>query len=168
MIALNCLKGDLSSLKKEDMRSLEGEQDKDEDSCMGATSSTNTKRLPVDLSSVRRAYMALFKLPSSIFESALVNALVTLAGYLQMDLQTITDSSAIDDIVRVLLIVFEIPALGMHLFVFRTVSVLICVSRTDFRIWGFSRDCFSRNLQSDHKVVHRNSGRIGAYVGWSW
>lgn len=116
LITTELFKGDLSSLKKEDMRSLEGEQDKDEDSCMGATSSANTKRFPVDLSSVKRAYVALFKLPSSIFESALVNALVTLAGYLQMDLQTITDSSSIDDIIHVLLIIFEIPALGLYLF----------------------------------------------------
>lgn len=96
------------------MRSLEGEQDKDEDSCIAASSSCKPKRLPVDLCAVRRAYNALFKLPSSIFESALVNALVTLAGYLQISLQTMTDdSNTLDDIVHVLLIIFEIPALGM-------------------------------------------------------
>lgn len=110
------LLGDFSKLKKEDMRSLEGEQDKDEDSCIAASNSGTTKRLPVDLAAVRRAYNALFKLPSSIFESALVNALVTLAGYLQIHLQTmVDDSSTIDDIVHVLLIIFEIPALGTYL-----------------------------------------------------
>lgn len=95
------------------MRSLEGEQDKDEDSCIAASSSSKRKRVPVDLTAVRRAYNALFKLPSTIFESALVNALVTLAGYLQISLQTMTDDSdTLDDIVHVLLIIFEIPALG--------------------------------------------------------
>lgn len=105
--------GDLSKLKKEDMRSLEGEQDKDEDSCIAASSSPKPKRLPVDLAAVRRAYNALFKIPSSVFESALVNALVTLAGYLQITLQTMTDDvTYVDDVVHVLLVIFEIPALG--------------------------------------------------------
>lgn len=106
--------GDLTKLKKEDMRSLEGEQDKDEDSCIAASSSSSKrKRMPVDLPSVRRAYNALFKLPSTIIESAFVNALVTLAGYLQISLQTMTDDTdTLDDIVHVLLIIFEIPALG--------------------------------------------------------
>jgi len=67
----------------------------------------------VDIPSVRRAYAALFKLKTSIFENALVNALVTLAGNLQMELPTRKDQDNHDDIVNVLLIVFEIPALGI-------------------------------------------------------
>lgn len=67
----------------------------------------------MDIPSVRRAYTALFKLKTSIFENALVNALVTLAGNLQMELPTRKDQDNHDDIVNVLLIVFEIPALGM-------------------------------------------------------
>lgn len=105
----NFISGSLSGLKKEDVRSLEGEKDKDED-C--ADSPTSKKSRVVDLPSVRRAYTALFKLPSSIFENALVNALVSLAGNLQVELQLRRDSSANDDILNVLAIVFEIPALG--------------------------------------------------------
>ncbi|XP_048526235.1 ubiquitin-protein ligase E3A isoform X2 [Dendroctonus ponderosae] len=96
-------------LNKEELRHLEGEKDKDEDSC---AESSSTVILPVDLSSVRRAYNDLFKLKTSIFENALVNALVTLAGNLQMELPTRKEKDNHDDIVNVLLIVFEIPALG--------------------------------------------------------
>lgn len=96
-------------LNKEQLRHLEGEKDKDEDS--SAESSASAIQ-PVDIPSVRRAYAALFKLKTSIFENALVNALVTLAGNLQMELPTRKDQDNHDDIVNVLLIVFEIPALG--------------------------------------------------------
>ncbi|KAG5888353.1 hypothetical protein JTB14_020753 [Gonioctena quinquepunctata] len=100
---------DIKGLKKEEVRSLEGEKDKDEDSC----AESNSNSIPqVDLPAVRRAFTALFKLKSSIFENALVNALVTLAGNLQMELPTRKERDNQDDIVNVLLIVFEIPALG--------------------------------------------------------
>lgn len=88
-------------LKKEDVRSLEGEKDKDEDS--SAESSKNVTP-PVDIPSVRRAFTALFKLKTSIFENAMVNALVTLAGNLQMELPTRKDRENQDDIVNVLVI----------------------------------------------------------------
>lgn len=101
----------MSRLRKEDVRSLEGEQDKDEDCCQDSQCSL-TEKLPVDLPALRRAYSALFKIQSSIFESALVNALVTLAGYLQVELQRKLENYSTDDIVNVLAIIFEIPALG--------------------------------------------------------
>lgn len=88
---------------------MEGEKDKDEDS--SAETSKNSIR-PVDLPAVRRAYSALFKLKTTIFENALVNALVTLAGNLQMELPTRNERHNHDDVVNVLLIVFEIPSLG--------------------------------------------------------
>ncbi|XP_044263019.1 ubiquitin-protein ligase E3A [Tribolium madens] len=100
---------DETGLKKEDVRSLEGEKDKDEDS---SADTSDGSILPVDLPSVRRAYSALFKLKTSIFEHSLVNALVTLAGNLQMELPTRKECGNQDDVVNVLLIVFEIPALG--------------------------------------------------------
>lgn len=101
--------GEIKGLNKEEVRSLEGEKDKDEDSC---AESSKHSILPVDLSAVRRAFAALFKLKTSIFENALINALVTLAGNLQMELPTRKERENQDDIVNVLLIVFEIPALG--------------------------------------------------------
>ncbi|XP_045483722.1 ubiquitin-protein ligase E3A isoform X3 [Harmonia axyridis] len=96
-------------LNKEEVRSLEGEKDKDEDSCVEPSKNSLA---PVDLPSVRRAFAALFKLKTSIFENALVNALVALAGNLQVQLPTRKDKDNQDDVVNVLLIVFEIPALG--------------------------------------------------------
>lgn len=118
--SLHLLIGSLTGLKKEDVRSLEGEKDKDEDSSgttRGVDSGTpndprSRGRRHVDLPSVRRAYSALFKLSSSIFENALVNALVTLAGNLHLRLKLRRDGDSNDDVVNVLLIVFEIPALG--------------------------------------------------------
>ncbi|KAJ8958329.1 hypothetical protein NQ318_017475 [Aromia moschata] len=101
--------GGIKSLNKEAVRSMEGEKDKDEDSCVEGSGNSV---LPVDLPSVRRAFVALFKLKTSIFENALVNALVTLAGNLQMELPMRKERDSQDDIVNVLLIVFEIPALG--------------------------------------------------------
>ncbi|KAL3279790.1 hypothetical protein HHI36_017298 [Cryptolaemus montrouzieri] len=86
-----------------------GEKDKDEDSCVEPSKNSLP---PVDLPAVRRAFTALFKLKTSIFENALVNALVTLAGNLQVQLPTRKDKDNQDDVVNVLLIVFEIPALG--------------------------------------------------------
>lgn len=98
----------IAGLRKEEVRTLEGEKDKDEDS----SSSSSIAIRPVDLPAVRRAFGALFKLKTSIFENALVNALVTLAGNLQMELPTRKDCGNQDDVVNVLLIVFEIPTLG--------------------------------------------------------
>ncbi|XP_017772086.1 PREDICTED: ubiquitin-protein ligase E3A isoform X2 [Nicrophorus vespilloides] len=111
---LDIATGDFMTLKKEDVRSLEGEKDKDEDSCVDATSCEGVrKRMELDYPSLRRSYAALFNLPNNIFESAMVNALVSLAGYLQMELQTRNPKTCSeDDIVDVLIMAFEIPALG--------------------------------------------------------
>lgn len=108
--------GDFKGISKEVVRSLQGEKDKDEDSCVSSPAGDRLQpRHPVDLSAVRRAYAALFKVSTSVFENALVNALVTLAGNLQMELQLRGDKVD-EDIINVLLIVFEIPALGKNIF----------------------------------------------------
>lgn len=93
---------------------MQGEVDKDEDSCMTSESSKSGQdvRLPLDLASLRRAYKELFKLPSDIYESALVNALTTLAGYIQMEFQRRGSSADYQDIIDAIVIVFEIQALG--------------------------------------------------------
>lgn len=75
--------------------------------------STNAQmRPPVDLAAIRRAYRMLFAIPGAVFESALVTALVTLAGYLQIELQRWSGEFTEQDVVNVLVAVFEIPALG--------------------------------------------------------
>lgn len=140
----------IAGLRKEEVRTLEGEQDKDEDS---SSSSSNVIR-PVDLPAVRRAFGALFKLKTSIFENALVNALVTLAGNLQMELPTRKDSGNQDDVVNVLLIIFEIPTLGSGDFL-ETALPAICrasewlpveVQAKLARIWSNSGRSSLRNI----------------------
>lgn len=96
-------------LNKEEVRSMEGERDKDTDSVNEPGKNT----LPlVDLPAVQRSFRAIFELNSEVYENALVNALVTLAGNLQVQLPTRKETDCQDDIVNVLLIVFEIPCLG--------------------------------------------------------
>nr|CAH7726842.1 unnamed protein product [Callosobruchus chinensis] len=110
---------DCKPLKKEELRWPRGfDPDKDEDTYAHRPSEDsgggggNSRLPPVDVPAVRRAFRALFNLNAAIFENALVNALVTLAGNLQMELPTRKEGDGYDDIVNVLLIVFEIPALG--------------------------------------------------------
>ncbi|KAL1508843.1 hypothetical protein ABEB36_003674 [Hypothenemus hampei] len=146
-------------LNKEQLRHLEGEKDKDEDSCADSGSSTV---LPVDLPAVRRAYAALFKLKTSIFENSLVNALVTLAGNLQMELPTRKEKDNHDDIINVLLIVFEIPALGSGDFL-ETALPAICraaqwlpveVQATLARMWsGPGRSAIRNILENLQQLI---------------
>ncbi|XP_049820248.1 ubiquitin-protein ligase E3A isoform X2 [Aethina tumida] len=106
----NTTAGDsIKGLNKETVRALEGEKDKDVDS--SAVVSKNSIP-PVDLPSLKRCYNAIFELDPLIYETPLVNALVTLAGNLQMELPTRKDKVHCDDIVNVLMIVFEIPVVG--------------------------------------------------------
>ncbi|XP_022905557.1 ubiquitin-protein ligase E3A [Onthophagus taurus] len=110
---------DLTTLKKEDVRSLEGEKDKDEDSCVSPSAGGESRKtIPiVDLPSVRRAYRALFKLNTTHFEGSLVTALVTLASVLEIELKAKFINFTSDEIINIILIVFEIPALGTGDFV---------------------------------------------------
>ncbi|XP_076252231.1 ubiquitin protein ligase E3A isoform X2 [Rhynchophorus ferrugineus] len=146
-------------MNKEELRHLEGEQDKDEDSC---AKSSKSAILPVDLPALRRAYNALFKLKTSIFENSLVNALVTLAGNLQMELPTRKETDNHDDIVNVLLIVFEIPALGSGDFL-ETALPAICrasqwlpveVQATLARMWaGPGRNTIRNILENLQQLI---------------
>lgn len=159
--------GDLTTLKKEDVRSLEGEKDKDEDSCVSAMSpdSAENQRLPLDYAGLRRSYSALLeRLPSNITESAMVNALVTLAGYLQMELQNRnTKLYSNDDIVHVLTIIYEIPVLGNGDFL-ETAFPALCratkwinveVQAKLAQMWSSSRNssCLSLLLENLQQLV---------------
>lgn len=112
---------DLKNLKKEDVRSLEGDLDKDEDSqelAEQGESSDKTKTylapddITLDLASLRRAYKALFEVPGSIFESALINALLTLAGSIELDLRLFGAISKDPNFLNIFVIVLELPSLG--------------------------------------------------------
>ncbi|XP_044727584.1 ubiquitin-protein ligase E3A isoform X2 [Chrysoperla carnea] len=115
---LNKAPGDLSSLKKEDVRILEGENEKDEDSCCSENDPTKaggdtTPRLPVDLESVRRAFKNLFELSATIFEQTLVTAITASTTYMHMVMQMHgTKPDCLNDMVNAVLILCEIPILG--------------------------------------------------------
>ncbi|XP_029168736.1 ubiquitin-protein ligase E3A isoform X2 [Nylanderia fulva] len=102
-----------ADLNKEAVRSLQGE-DKEEDSSDPSPTVPNNDDTSVDLPSVRRAFEALWSLPGEVFESALVNALVTLADDIELDLRVfrIVRWDSMDSLLNVFLIVFEIPMLG--------------------------------------------------------
>ncbi|XP_066585682.1 ubiquitin-protein ligase E3A [Prorops nasuta] len=102
--------GDLS---KEAVRSLQGE-DKEEDSSDPSPVVPSDDDTSVDLPAVRRSFAALWSLPGEAFESALVNALVTLADNIELELRVFNTipSDSMDSLLNVFLIVFEIPTLA--------------------------------------------------------
>ncbi|XP_076249446.1 ubiquitin protein ligase E3A isoform X2 [Calliopsis andreniformis] len=103
----------LGDMDKEAIRSLQGE-DKEEDSSEPSPVVPNNDDTSVDLPAVRRAFTALWSLPGEAFESALINALVTLADNIELDLRVfrIKPWDNMDSLLHVFLIVFEIPMLG--------------------------------------------------------
>ncbi|KAK7870299.1 hypothetical protein R5R35_011808 [Gryllus longicercus] len=122
---LNKAPKDLKNLKKEDVRTLEGEPDKDEDSQelaesveSGATSrlqyhSTSPDDIGLDFASVRRAYKALLKeAPSSAYEGPLVQAVSTLAQLVEVDLRFPLGVATSEELLRSVLVVLELPTLG--------------------------------------------------------
>ncbi|XP_063233453.1 ubiquitin-protein ligase E3A [Bacillus rossius redtenbacheri] len=118
---------DLHRLKKEDVRTLEGEPDKDEDSKEQGAGACSVARgspdeLPVSIPSLRRAYHALFQVPGHVFESALVNALTTLAGDMDLALRVYREGAA--DVVAALVVVAEIPVLGTSEYLERALPYL--------------------------------------------
>lgn len=127
---------DLKTLKKEDVRALEGDLDKDED-ChelemekgkMGENSHarkmlkrSDSVDTSVDVVSLRRAYAHLFKLPTKEFEGALVNALVTLTGNLEIQLKLLGSTNKKkaedEDLINIFITIIEIPILGSSEFI---------------------------------------------------
>ncbi|KAG8230516.1 hypothetical protein J437_LFUL010036 [Ladona fulva] len=113
---------DLKNMKKEDVRMLEGEMDKEIDSQEVEEGGSNSRKIgtnnlldkgddvSVDLLSLRRAYQALFEVPGSVFESALVNALTTLT--MELDVRLLGDAGRGPDLLNVFVIVAELPVLG--------------------------------------------------------
>ncbi|XP_015119706.1 ubiquitin-protein ligase E3A [Diachasma alloeum] len=107
------LLGPPSDLNKEAVRALQGE-DKEVDSSDPSPSVPHPDDTSVDLEAVRRSFAALWSISGEEFESALVNALVTLADNIELDLRVfgIMPSDSTDTLLNVFLIVFEIPVLG--------------------------------------------------------
>lgn len=119
---------------KEEIRSMEVDQDKDTDekemdpdkemdevaaqemtgietSCDRNRASLGDDEVTVDLESVRRAYSELFSIPDHPFQAALINAVTTLARDLDMDLKFKKPYEQDPDYLNIFLIVMEIPSL---------------------------------------------------------
>ncbi|XP_053995543.1 ubiquitin-protein ligase E3A isoform X1 [Hylaeus anthracinus] len=140
-------------MDKEAIRSIQGE-DKEEDSSEESPTVPNNDDTSVDLPAVRRAFAALWSLPGEAFESALVNALVTLADNIELDLRVfrLMAWENVDSMLNVFLIVFEIPVLGKSEFLELALHML-CKALSCFpvvaqaklaRVWA--KHCKSRLL----------------------
>ncbi|KAL7303182.1 hypothetical protein TKK_0004385 [Trichogramma kaykai] len=146
--SLLCPPGDMS---KETVRSLQGE-DKEEDSSDPSPSTPLFDDTSVDLPAVRRSFAALWSLPGEAFESALINALVTLSDYIELDLRVfgINSADSTDSLLNVFLIVFEIPVLGsgeylemaLHMLCKAASCLPISAQAKLARVWA--RHCKSR------------------------
>jgi len=119
-------------LTKEEVRQMEGDQDKDVDSSqqersMGEEKTEPTEIQPkctLDLQSLRDSYETLFELDNSIFESGLVNALVMLCSNLEMDLKCKPNITQEFNFLNIYALVFELPVLGSEAYLENVVPVL--------------------------------------------
>lgn len=155
---------DLKNLKKEDVRTMEGDLDKDEDSqeadeeegeCSQSSrsqkSTSPSDDLKVDIPSLRRAYQALFEVPGNVFESALVQALSTLSENLELDLRVFgrvyRDDS--EELLNVFVIVLEIPALGSSEYLEMALP-LVCkaASQLPLKVQARLAQVWARNCRS--------------------
>jgi len=119
-------------MTKEEVRSLEGESEKDVDSSESEKSKTTTSKDPgkssvctVDIESLRRSYVKLFALENSIFESGLVNALVMLCSNLEMDLKCKPNIDQEVNFLNLYEIILELPVLGCEAYL-ENVIPLVC------------------------------------------
>ncbi|XP_059480098.1 ubiquitin-protein ligase E3A [Neocloeon triangulifer] len=119
----------LRNLKKEDIRTLQGDLDKDEDSqeeaekegeCSSQCQTSGPDEITLDLESLRRAYSALFSVDSKVFESALINALITLTGMVELDLKMFHNFKDEPNVVNIFLIMLELPCLSSYEYMERT------------------------------------------------
>lgn len=122
-VMLSKAPSNLENLKKEDIRTLQGDLDKDEDSqeeaertgeCSSHCQSSGPDDINVDLESLRRTYAALFSIDIKVFESALINALVTLTGMVEIDLKVFHTCNDEPNLINIFLIMLELPCLASY------------------------------------------------------
>ncbi|XP_055592376.1 ubiquitin-protein ligase E3A isoform X2 [Uranotaenia lowii] len=130
---------DLKNLKKEDLRTLEGDLDKDEDSSAEQVPEVKDKHYTsVDLASLRRSISWLLKQKSSVF-GPINNALQSLGQSLSIDLRVhLTQNEDIEQVITALVIVFEVFQIGTAEFL--EVSMpQICSAVSHLPIWAQAR-----------------------------
>lgn len=107
--------GDLRKLKKEDLRSLEGDLDKDEDSKAPVEESPQEPSDPahtnVDIASLRSTLKALYTAQSSVFDH-IDTALQKLGENLSAELGSMQSTEQLESVVTALVIVFETLLIG--------------------------------------------------------
>lgn len=131
--------GDLKNLKKEDLRTLEGDLDKDEDSSAEKVPETKENHhTTVDLASLRRSMKALYEAKSSVF-GPINNALQALGESLSVELRVhLTKKEDIEQVISVFVIVFEVLQIGTAEFL--EVSLpRICAAVCHLPTWAQAR-----------------------------
>ena len=107
--------GDLRNMKKEDLRSLEGDLDKDEDSKAPVESVPDVPdpaHTTVDVESLRRSMKALYAARPAVF-GPINNALELLGKSLSRDLRVgLTSNDELESLVTVFVIAFETLLVG--------------------------------------------------------
>ncbi|XP_055535236.1 ubiquitin-protein ligase E3A isoform X1 [Wyeomyia smithii] len=130
---------DLKMLKKEDLRTLEGDLDKDEDSLAEKLPDTKEKHhTSVDLNSLRRSMKSLYDRKSSVF-GPINNALQSLGESLSIELRVqLTQKEDIEQVITVFIIVFEVLQIGTAEFL--EVSLpRICAALCHLPVWAQAR-----------------------------
>ncbi|XP_055626355.1 ubiquitin-protein ligase E3A [Toxorhynchites rutilus septentrionalis] len=130
---------DLKNLKKEDLRILEGDLDKDEDSCAEKMPETKDKHhTSVDLTSLRRSIKALYETKSAVFGS-INNALQSLGESLGIELRVqVNKKEDIDEVITVFVIVFEVLQIASAEFLEGSLPS-ICAAVCYLPLWAQAR-----------------------------
>ncbi|UYV60364.1 UBE3A [Cordylochernes scorpioides] len=121
-LKMSFLKQKSDTMTKEDIRSMEVDEDKDEDS--QDVSIDKEPDLPkesgspflydeisIDIDAVRRSFRALFSIPGHPFQQALINALIILSKNLEIDLKYHKAEEPSPKFLNTFAIVMEIPML---------------------------------------------------------
>lgn len=127
---------DLKNLKKEDLRALENDPDKDEDCLASKEEPPQPHFTSVDLPSLKRAVKKLFEI-SLIFDP-LNTALQNLGTSLSCEIRLLTKKETIEEIITVFVIVFELIHNGASEFL-EVALPSICSACAHLPIWAQSR-----------------------------
>ncbi|CAD7081216.1 unnamed protein product [Hermetia illucens] len=128
---------DLKSMKKEDLRTLEGDLDKDEDSSADKEEILPLHHTTVDLPSLRRTLPKLFKLVPSIYE-LLNNALKPMAAALSIDLRINKKAEDIEKNLHVVVLVFELISTAPSEFLEEALPD-VCKAASHLPVWAQAR-----------------------------
>lgn len=129
--------GDLKSLKKEDLRTLEGDLDKDEDSCAEKSETHSLSHTTVDFVSLNRAMRLIYEDNCEIFEP-LNTAIESLALSLCVDLRLLPQKKHIEEIVTVFVIIFEMFNVAKMQFLDNALPS-ICNALSHLPVWAQAR-----------------------------